>query len=158
MYHLRIYILSTCWKSSPWYWNSLLVREIQLLCWRPTDGKVISIHWVSSYHTHTTVSQRTWWRGHLSPFTQHHDLTTKLIWSTIKEDCIRFFIYYLTFYSFVLLHVLNGVLTKPYVATVTNLTRICAKTENMIVCRTYIIRCNIRDVHVKMRWWISSNP
>ena len=59
--------------------------------------------------------------------------------------------HYLTFYSFVLLHVLNGVLTKPYVATVTNLTRICAKTENMIVCRTYIIRCNIRDVHVKMR-------
>ena len=64
---------------------------------------------------------------------------------------MRFFIYYLTFYSFVLLHVLSGVLTKPYVATVTNLTRICAKTENMIVCRTYIIRCNIRDVHVKMR-------
>lgn len=103
------------------------------------------------------VSQRTWWRGHLSPFTQHHDLRTKLIWSTIKEDCMRFFIYYLTFYSFVLLHVLSGVLTKPYVATVTNQTRICAKTENMIVCRTYIIRCNIRDVHVKMRWWISSN-
>ena len=42
---------------------------------------------------------------------------------------MRFFIYYLTFYSFVLLHVLSGVLTKPYVATVTNQTRICAKTE-----------------------------
>lgn len=103
-------------------------------------------------HSHCRVT-----KDFLSPFTQHHDLRTKLIWSTIKEDCMRFFIYYLTFYSFVLLHVLSGVLTKPYVATVTNLTRICAKTENMIVCRTYIIRCNIRDVHVKMRWWILSN-